>query len=335
MAGGGLMRTNWLFSTIGKRAYIADYLREADPEAYIVGSGGTKFTPGFAGCDETVLMPDIAAPDYLDAVRRLVGERQISAVLSFSDPDVARLATIREELAAQGVSCFFPGEAVATMGFDKLETARWAAQNGVRAPHTASDPQQAMDEIGFPMIRKPRFGSASVGVRVIHRAMDVLPAPEDSTPYIYQDLIVGEEVNLEICGDLDGRPIGISAWRKLLSRNGETELAVTVRRQDLIDHALCLGQKARIIGPCDVDLIDRDGELFLIEFNMRFGGGYPVSHLAGAKFPELLVRTHRGENPELHSAYEDEIFMMKSLRPFGGRLSEADGLFSVKGSYRD
>lgn len=329
------MKTNWLFSTIGKRAYIAEYLREADPKAYVIGSGDTKFTPGFAACDEAILMPEIAAPEYLDAVRRLVREREITAVLSFSDPDVARLATIREELTARGVSCFFPGETLATMGFDKLDTARWAKEHHVKAPHTVADAAQALDEIRFPMIRKPRFGSASVGVRVIHRAIDVAPPLEDSTAYIYQELIVGEEVNVEICGDLDGRPMGVSAWRKLLSRNGETELAVTVRRQDLIEHALKLSQEARIIGPCDVDLIDRDGELFLIEFNMRFGGGYPVSHLAGAKFPELLVRTHRGETPALHTGYEDGIFMMKSLRPFGGKLSQADELFSVKGTYRE
>ena len=45
----------------------------------------------------------------------------------------------------------------------------------------------------------------------------------------------------------------------------------------------------------DVDVIDRDGELFLIEFNMRFGVRYPVSQLAGAGFPELLVRAQRGK----------------------------------------
>ena len=104
------------------------------------------------------------------------------------------------------------------------------------------------------------------------------------------------EVNLELCFDLAGRPMGGGAyWRKLISRNGETELAATLRRQDLLDLGLTLAEKVAIVGPCDVDVIDRDGELFLIEFNMRFGGGYPVSQLAGAGFPELLVRAQRGK----------------------------------------
>jgi len=329
------MKTRWLFSTIGKRAYIADYLREADPEAHIIGSGGTKFTPGFTGCDETVLMPDIASPDYLDAVRKLVADHRIDAILSFTDPDVAALSTLRPELAEQGVSCFFPGEEVATMGFDKLETAKWAAQHGITAPRTVLHPEQALDEIGLPLIRKPRFGSASVGVSAIYQARDAAPPDQDDREYIYQELITGHEVNVEICGDLHGRPIGVSAWKKLLSRNGETELAVTIRRQDLIDHGLALGELAKLIGPCDVDLIDRDGQLFLIEFNMRFGGGYPVSHLAGAKFLELLVRAQRGENPEPHTGFQGDIFMMKTLQPFGGAMSQADAIFATRHSYRD
>ena len=72
-------------------------------------------------------------------------------------------------------------------------------------------------------------------------------------------------------------------------------MAATLRRQDLLDLGLTLAEKVAIVGPCDVDVIDRDGELFLIEFNMRFGVRYPVSQLAGAGFPELLVRAQRGK----------------------------------------
>lgn len=323
------MKTKWLFSTIGKRDYIAEYLREADPDVHIVGSGVTRFTAGFTGCDESVLMPEIKADSYLDAVRALVVDYEIDAILSFTDPDVAALSMIRDELAAQGISCFFPGRPLAMMGYDKLRTAEWAESVGVKTPRTFADGQEALDTVGLPLIRKPRFGSASVGVTVVTEARELLPAEHDQTEYIYQELIAGQEVNVEICGDLTGCPMGVSAWKKLVSRNGETELAVTMRRQDLIDCAVMLGERAAIVGPCDVDLIERDGELYLIEFNMRFGGGYPVSHLAGANFLELLVRAQRGERPALHTGYQDEIFMMKSLRPFGGPMRESAAIFAA------
>jgi carbamoyl-phosphate synthase large subunit len=323
------MNVTWLFSTIGKRGYIADYLRQADPKAYVIGSGNNLFAPGFASCDQSVLLPSITDPAYLSQVQELVRSHNVNAILSFTDPDVAALSTIRNELEAEGVTCFFPNQETALFGFDKLETYRWAQKNGVTVPRTTTDPEEA-GGFPFPLIRKPRFGSASVGVSTIHEKDSLLPLPGDSTEYIYQERISGTEVNVELCGDLDGRLMSVSAWRKLLSRNGETQLAITTRRKDLIDIALSLGEKARIVGPCDIDIIDRDGQLFLIEFNMRFGGGYPVSHLAGANFLELLVRTQRGETVPLHTDFLDEIFMMKSIQPFGGPFGQASELFRAR-----
>lgn len=324
------MSVRWLFSTIGKRGYIADYLRQSDPQAYIVGTGDNLFAPGFASCDQSVLLPSIRDSRYLSQVSELVSKHKINAILSFTDPDVAALSTIRAELSSRGVACFFPEPDTALFGFDKLETFRWAQENGVSVPHTTADPEKALSEFRFPLIRKPRFGSASVGVSVIQNADELLPAKEDSTEYIYQERIVGQEVNLELCGDLNGRVMGVSTWRKLISRNGETQLAITTRREDLIEMALSLGEKARIVGPCDIDIIDQDGKLFLIEFNMRFGGGYPVSHFAGANFLGLLVQAQRGETPPLHTGFLDEIFMMKSLQPFGGPLGQAANFFHTQ-----
>lgn len=328
------MTTKWLFSTIGKRGYIAQYFRDADPSIHIIGSGRTKFTPGFSSCDETVLMPDIASEEYPEAVIEIVKRLKIDAILSFADPDVDRLSSIRPELTSAGVACFFPGQSVATMGFDKLKTFEWAQDNNVTVPKTVDDPRIAAEYLGLPLIRKPRFGSASFGVSVVRHQKDVAPPEGDNTQYIYQEFIEGTEVNLEICGDLDGRPIGVSAWRKLISRNGETELAVTIRRDDLIELGLSLGEKAGVIGPCDVDVIEREGRLYLIEFNMRFGGGYPVSHLAGADFPRLLMQVQRKEKPLLHTGFADEIFMMKTLHPFGGPMNQAEQIFGAGLSMR-
>jgi carbamoyl-phosphate synthase large subunit len=321
------MKNKWLFSTIGKRGYLAEYFRAADPSVYVIGSGRTIFTPGFASCNENVIVPEIKAPEYLDAVRKLVQDYEISAIISLADPDVDKLSTIRTELAASGVSCFFPDRNVARMGYDKWETAQWAIHNDVHIPVTACNPTMAAEHIKLPMIRKPRFGSASVGVSVIRNACDIAPPAGDTTQYIYQEFIDGVEVNIEFCGDLTGNPVAISAWKKIVSRNGETELAVTTRRDDLIELGKSLCDKARIAGPCDVDVIERNGELHLIEFNMRFGGGYPVSYLAGANFPRLMLEIHSGKTPALDTSFKDEIFMMKSLRPFGGHIKDAPQIF--------
>jgi len=92
---------------------------------------------------------------------------------------------------------------------------------------------------------------------------------------------VGEEVNIELCSDLAGGPMGVSYWTKLISPNGETELIGTLGRQELVDLGLRLAERLAMVGPCDVDVIDRKGELFLVECKMRFSRGR-FSGTAGA-----------------------------------------------------
>ena len=327
------MAARWLLSTIGKRGYVADYLREADPHAHIIGTGSTMYTPGFRRCHESFLVPEIGNPSYLDAVRSLIREHNINAVLSFTDPDVHRLSSIRKELADAGVACFFPGPQLATMGFDKYETYRWAVAQGINTPATYLDPDLAVRELGLPLVRKPRFGSASFGFEIITRRKGLVREGNE-TEMIYQELLEGEEINLELCGDLDGRLIGLSCWHKLDSRRGETELAVTTRRPDMIEYGRDLATVARIPGPSDVDVFDVAGVKFLVEFNMRFGGGYPVSHLAGANFPGLMTSIVHGESPSLSMPFAPDIVMMKELQPFGGNLEDVQQIFRISGSYR-
>jgi carbamoyl-phosphate synthase large subunit len=45
----------------------------------------------------------------------------------------------------------------------------------------------------------------------------------------------------------------------------------------------------------DVDLFIDGETVTVLEINPRFGGAYPVSHLAGAEFPRRIVAMLRGE----------------------------------------
>jgi hypothetical protein len=70
---------------------------------------------------------------------------------------------------------------------------------------------------------------------------------------------------------------------------------------------------------CDIFEFDDQGNAHVLEINFRFGGGYPVSHFAGAGFPEMIVRMGRGERVEpLIGKYDKGVVMMKELRVIKG-----------------
>ena len=45
--------SRWLFSTIGRRGYAAQYFKAADPTVHIVGTGNTPHAPGFKECESS------------------------------------------------------------------------------------------------------------------------------------------------------------------------------------------------------------------------------------------------------------------------------------------
>ena len=319
--------SRWLFSTVGRRAYIPRYFREAQPDIHIVGSGNDAYAPAFQHCDEVRLLPAIADPSYPAAVLDLVRTLKIDSILTFSDLDVVVLADLRPQLVEMGVNCFFPGTELARLAQDKFKTALMAQELGVRAPKSSLDVDDFED--GTSLVVKPRFGSASEGVSFTDSNAVAREAASTLTSPIIQERIAGDEYDLEICGGLDGNPVRCSVWRKYDSRHGETLLARTVRRPELIELAWSMGKQLKLIGPNDVDLIINDDGPHLIEINTRFGGGYPVSHLAGAGFPAALVDIAAGNTPDRQALFTDDIIMMKETVPFGGSVEHLESLLKV------
>lgn len=309
---------NLLFSCIGKRGYIADFFRRSlDPADRIIGTGNSRWTPGFQACDAAFLMPDIHDDDYVPAVLELCERQQIDALLSFNDQDVYRLARFRAELRRRGVVPLLPSAEVAEITYDKYRTFCFLSSQGIPTPRTALMLDDGMN-FHYPLYVKPRCGSGSHETFIARNESELAFFFNYRPDMIIQEAVVGEELDIELCGDLDGRPVGLCTWKKYASRLGETEMAETFQEEAVTDFALQLGEVLLATGPIDIDVI-RDGEsLMVIEANTRFGGGYPASHLAGADFPRLLIDLVRHGNTQPNFLFTPGVVMMKRLEPIGG-----------------
>ncbi|HEX2282074.1 MAG TPA: ATP-grasp domain-containing protein [Thermomicrobiales bacterium] len=307
----------WLASTIGKRGYIARYLRSSSPPGSIViGTGNERFTPGFMSCDRAFLMPAIADSDYLETVLELCSRESVTAAVCLADLDIAVLSKARDSLQSAGVACFFPGQDVAMRFLDKAQTAQFLTKAGFDTPETFTDLAAAIDAVGFPIVVKPRNGSASKGFGVFR---DRRSAEEhwtsSDTPMIAQPFVQGRLVNVEACSDDTGKLMGISAWERHVSIAGETLLAETIEHYRAVRTAQQLLEASPIPGPIDIDMIEADGKMYVLEVNTRFGGGYPTSHLAGADFTGALVGALQGRHPETIFKYRAGVTMMKEIEP--------------------
>lgn len=313
---------NILLSTIGRRSYIADFFKQVSPQAIqVIGTTDrhdidSEFTVGLLSCDRGYIVPSIANRDYVDAILDICRKEKIDLVCSLFDQDCHILSNHLDRFRELGVVPLLPGRKVSEICFDKILTDRFLVDAGVGSPATFSsiDAFQASG-IAYPVVVKPRFGFASLNMFFAKNERELLGC-FDPEVHIIQETLGGHEYSFDILNDLQGKVLSCVVKRKLKMRAGETDQAITVRDDRLLELAVFLGERLGHAGPLDVDLfVSDEGAVHVLEFNPRFGGGYPISHAAGARFPELIVEMARGGSPQpIIGQYQENIVMMKDIK---------------------
>jgi len=317
---------NLLFTCIGKRGYMADYFRaQLRPGEKIIGTSHTPWTPGFCACDMGLLMPPIASDEYVPAIIDACRTHDVTGLLSFFDPDVVALSNHLDELRAVGVVPLLPAAEAATIGFDKWRTFQTLRDAGSLVPDTTIDLEEARSGLRtgrfrFPLVVKPRTGFGGANVFIAHNDAQLEVFFSYAPGMLVQEFVDGDMYDIEVLSDTTQRVLHVVVWRKFLSRLGETEQAVTVEDPELVELGARLAETVGLVGPMDVDLFRaKDGGVRVLELNLRFGGGYPVSHLAGADFPEMIVEIWRGGHPEPRiGQYTRGVCLLKGLQVLGG-----------------
>ncbi|HDR51590.1 MAG TPA: ATP-grasp domain-containing protein [Mariniphaga anaerophila] len=313
---------NILLSTIGRRGYIADFFRKAGA-AKIIGTtdrhgADTEFTVGLLSCDKKIILPPISSPDYINSLLELCKKEQVNLLCSLFDQDSYTISKNLDEFRNIGVIPLLPSEKANEICFDKVKTVQFLNKIGLGSPATFTTIESFnKSDIGFPVVVKPRNGFASLNMFFAKKEIE-LTGCFDSELHIIQEKLSGIEFSFDILNDLHGKVISCVVKQKIKMRAGETDQAITVKDDNLLEIAIRVGESMGDIGLCgplDVDLFVTENQTYILEFNPRFGGGYPLSHAAGAKFPELMLDMAKGITPKsIVGQYQENLVMMKDVR---------------------
>jgi len=214
------------------------------------------------------------------------------------DPELPVYAAARDQFAAIGTTVAISSPEVAAIGGDKQHTHDWLIAGGFPTVQQGSldDVRADPDAWRFPLIVKPRFGSASIGVGIVNDLAELEQAAT-APDALVQTLAQGVEHTIDLLASREGRCLVAIPRKRIEVRAGEVSKAITVRSPQLIELAekLCAALPGAY-GALNVQVFvgDEPGQLAVIEMNARFGGGYPLSYAAGADFPLALVQDALG-----------------------------------------
>jgi carbamoyl-phosphate synthase large subunit len=313
---------NVLLTCAGRRNYLVEFFRAAlDGRGQVFAADCSPDAPALHDADRAFVVPPINHPEYVEHLLELCRAHAVGLLVPLNDLELPVLARHRDRFRAGHTVAVLSSPEVVDTCFDKWATGRFLESCGIACPRTwlsLREARTALDrgEIGLPLVIKPRWGSASIGIAHVERADDLAPAydrirrrlagtilaavsaRDQEHAVLIQERLPGQEYGLDVVNDLDGRYVTTFARRKLAMRAGETDRAVTVESDEFDRIGAAIGQGLGHVGNLDCDAFLAADRLYALELNPRFGGGYPFSHLAGADLPAALIAWAAGEAPD-------------------------------------
>ncbi len=252
---------------------------------------------------------------YLDSLLAFCKRESIGVVVPTIDTELSIYASAVDHFRAEDVRLCVSAWGTINICGDKSETHRWLIANGFPTVRQA-DPQEVLqDREGwrFPLIVKPRHGSASIGVVKVESLEQLECVVNGQRDYIVQEVALGREFTINTFVTSGGRCVcAVPHWR-LAVRGGEVSKAITVRDSRLIELGKEISERLPgAYGPLNVQcFVSEDGEVKVIEINARFGGGYPLAHKAGARFTSWLLDDLCGHVVSGCDDWTDDLAMLR------------------------
>ena len=309
---------NILVTSVGIRGYLIKYFRNAlRNKGKIFAADCNRYAPALYDADDYFILPKILEKNYIDELFRVCLINNIQAVFSLNDMELPILAQYKNKFIKKGIKLIVSNPRVIDICYDKYTTYKFLKENKFPFPKTFDSLGEALEEINaetlkFPLLIKPRKGSASLGIKKVFSKKDLQNKFKKEKYLIIQEFLQGDEYGIDVFSNSNLLPVSIFIKRKIKMRAGETDKAVTVYDIKMIEFIKKLIKKLELYGPGDIDLFKRGNEYIVMEINPRFGGGYPMSHAVGAEFPEKMIKLIDEEPLEPNfMRYPDDVIMMK------------------------
>ena len=312
---------NVMLTCAGRRDYLVKSFQEAlRGRGQVFAADACAYAPALKQADKSFLIPSIDQAAYIDTVLTICQQHHVLLLISLNDLELQVLAKHSTRFLEMGTIPVISSSEVVDTCFDKWETFKFLKSFDLETPNTYLSLPDAVEslarrEITFPLVVKPRWGTASIGIqyseddeeldldytrakkRLSRTILRDISATDLDRCILIQKQLCGPEYGLDIVNDLKGHYVCTFVKRKLAMRAGETDRAITVESDWLEGIGGVIGRKLGHIGVLDCDAIVIHDKCYVLDMNPRFGGGYPFSHIAGANLPAVLLAWANGEEP--------------------------------------
>jgi carbamoyl-phosphate synthase large subunit len=241
------------------------------------------------GSQRRAIVPRGDDPGFADALLELARREAVTVIVPTVDSELQPLAAARERYAEAGIALVLAQASTLAVCLDK-----WAlherCRRTVRVPATwLVDASFAAGEVELPAIVKPRSGSGSRGIRLLHEPAELRALPRDGT-LLVQEHLPGAEYSLDVLARADGHVAAVVPRERLRVDSGIAITGRTLRDERLESYGRSVAQLIGLTTVANVQVkLDVAGEPALLEVNPRFPGTMPLTIASGIDMPRLAI----------------------------------------------
>lgn len=305
-------KINILFLGGAKRVSMANFFitagKELKKEVCIFSYELDPYVP-IASVGKVIIGKKWADKDVVGHLLEIINENNINIVIPFVDPSISVIAQLKKKNA--NVFSSIPEEKLCEIMFDKVLANEWFLQYNIPVPSNNS---------GFPIVAKPRKGSASVGIIKLKNQSDLdwFLANHKQEDYLIQQWIDAHEYSVDAYVSEQSGILSVVPRRRLEVAGGEATKSITEKNIQIIDLSKKILSYGRFIGPVTLQFLKEKNsdKVYLMEINTRLGGGVVTSIEAGANCCMMLLNDYMNIAQKLCEDWKENLIMTRTFKEY-------------------
>jgi carbamoyl-phosphate synthase large subunit len=242
--------------------------------------------------DRGYLVPAANNPGYVDAIIRICMSEEIDVVFVGSDPELPVFAENKQQIEQETqAKVVVSSPEKIKIGNDKWETYRFLKSSGLPYPKTVlpENRDELIEKTGFPVLIKPRGGSASKDVYVVKNREELeVFVKRVNNPIIQEYLIPEDEEYTSGVVMFEGDLLGTFTMKREI-KGGNTYRGVIDSFDEVRTAVENVAKKFNQFGPSNFQMRLTERGPVTFEINPRFSGTTGIRAFYQFNEPEAVI----------------------------------------------
>ncbi|WP_298488402.1 ATP-grasp domain-containing protein [uncultured Maribacter sp.] len=263
--------------------------------------------------DSFFLVPRLSEDNYIEHLIAKCKEHHIKLIIPTIDTELLLLAKEEDKFIKNNITVLISSASFIQKCRDKRSIHDFFKSKKINIAE-----EYSKTDYKLPLFIKPYDGSRSIDTYLINTKEDFTDYHFENDKLMFLEYVdhkLHDEFTCDLYYDKKNTLKCIVPRKRVEVRDGEVNKGVTANNELVSYIKERLNHIDGAIGCLTAQffLHKTNGSIYGIEINPRFGGGYPLSYLAGANFPKWIIQEYFQDIKieENFNCWEDQLMMLR------------------------